>query len=312
MTGMRFDDSVVNGFSPVSIAAMLELDLVARDRFRSRYNQPNVYGALFGGQIVAQALAAADVTVGEEREVHSLHAYFLRAGKNSAPIDFDVERVRDGRRFSSRRVLAIQDSKTLLSMDCSYRVAMQGYSHQRDTALLLNPDAGIDKAYLAAAAPPEMQEFLAAFVGHYPIDMRISSPMGYLETTPDAKRHYWLRAPGSENIDDPRRHRQILAFLSDFMLAGAPLIPHTIAIPGPHVFVASLDHALWIHRPVRCDEWLLFETDSPSAEGGVNMARALVYDRQGRLVASVAQEVLQLPTDRGTLGSPAGAGPADK
>ncbi len=292
----RFDETPM-GTTPVSIATMLEMDRIAPDRFRNRYNQPNLYRALFGGQIVAQALAAADATIGDDRRVHSLHAYFLRAGENENPVEFAVERVRDGNRFSTRRVIALQHGKTLLSMDCSYRVPLPGFSHQRDTALPLSPDDAMSEEAFIAAAPEKLQQFLPAFLAHYPIEIRIPSPVAYFETVPEAKRHYWLRAPGTSHVEDPMVHRQILAFLSDFMFVGVPLSRHTMALPGPHVFVASLDHSLWFHRPVRCDDWLLFETEGPSAEAGVNMARGLVYDREGRLVASMAQEALQLPAD---------------
>ncbi|WP_313805966.1 acyl-CoA thioesterase domain-containing protein [Sphingobium sp.] len=126
-----------------------------------------------------------------------------------------------------------------------------------------------------------------------PDRVRVPDRSGYLDPVADAKRHYWLRAPGAERVDDPAVQRQIFAFLSDFMFAGVPLSRHTVALPGPHLFVASLDHCIWFHRDMRCDDWLLFETEGPNAENGVNMARGLVYNRAGELVASLAQEALQ-------------------
>jgi acyl-CoA thioesterase-2 len=277
------------------LPALLALDLVAPDRFRNRLNEENAYALVFGGQIVAQALSAADATVAG-RSVHSLHGYFLRAGSAGRRVDFRVERVRDGGRFSTRRVVATQDDAVLFTMDCSYRVELDGFDHQQPSSVAFEPENAIDFADLARSGRTDLLPFVEAFAGPKAIEVRIPEEAGFLRAGIRTRRHYYLRVPSAASSDDPTLHRRILAYLTDFLLPGAPLVPYLTPLPGPHLFVASLDHAIWFHRPVRVDDWLLFETESPSAQGAVNLARALVYDRAGRLVASVVQESLQLAT----------------
>ncbi|MGK2908279.1 MAG: acyl-CoA thioesterase [Sphingobium sp.] len=292
----RYDASIHDQAWTHDVPTLLEMEEVGPDRFRNRHNQRNVYRTLFGGQIVAQALVAADRTV-PGRIIHSLHSYFLRAGVDSDPIDYQVERTRDGGRFSTRRVEAWQGDQRLFTMDCSYRTPIKGFSHYRLSPIPFQPEGAIDGAVFAEMLAAEGLNHGALFTGHYPIEVRIPDRRGFLDRNEEGRRHYWLRAPGAERIDDPAGQRQILAFLSDFMFAGAPLTPHTIALPGPHLFVASLDHSIWFHRDMRCDDWLLFETEGPNAENGVNLARGLIYNRAGELVASIAQEALQYPVD---------------
>lgn len=291
-----FDKGVFDRKWAQDIVSLLEMDEVAPDLFRNRYNQPNAYSALFGGQIVAQALQAADRTA-QGRVIHSLHSYFLRAGSAASMIDFHVERTRDGKRFSTRRVVARQSGQVIFTMECSYRTPIDGFSHYRPMSVPFDPENALDENAFDAAIGVENRQYSALFKGHYPIEIRLPGLAGYLDSVPDAKRHYWLRAPGAERVDDAATHRQIFAFLSDFMFAGAPLSPHTVALPGPHLFVASLDHCIWFHRDMRCDDWLLFETEGPNAENGVNLARGFVYNRAGELVATLAQEALQYQVD---------------
>ncbi|HUD95030.1 acyl-CoA thioesterase [Sphingobium sp.] len=292
----KYDASLYDAQWSKDIPELLMLDEVGPDIFRNRDNQRNAYRALFGGQIVAQALAAADRTA-PDRNVHSLHAYFLRAGMDHESIDYRVHRLRDGGRFSTRRVEAWQKEQLILTMDASYRLPVAGFSHYRASPIDFDPEAAMDQATFRALQAEDGQIYGALFGGHYPIDVRLPGKSGFLERNATGKRHYWLRAPGAERIEDPMVQRQILAFLSDYMFAGAPLSQHTVALPGPHLFVASLDHCLWFHRDVRCDDWLLFETDGPNAQDGVNLARGFIYNRVGELVASMAQEALQYPVD---------------
>lgn len=292
----RFDTGMFEQKWTQDIVDLLEMDEIAPDLYRNRHNQPNAYRALFGGQIVAQALRAADLTA-EGRSVHSLHCYFLRGGREASPIDFAVERTRDGARFSTRRVVARQDGQIIFTMQCSYRVPIDGFSHYRPMSVAFEPEKGMDERAFDSMLGEANQRYAVLFKGRYPVELRLPGPAGFLERVPDAKRHYWLRAPGAERVDDPAVHRQIFAFLSDFMFAGAPLSRHTVALPGPHLFVASLDHCVWFHRDMRCDDWLLFETEGPNAQNGVNMARGHVYNRAGELVASLAQEALQYPVE---------------
>lgn len=275
---------------------LLTLEQEAPDRFRSRFNEANSYAALFGGQLVGQAAAAADATV-EQQELHSLHCHFLRSGSPERPLHLQVERVRDGRRFSNRRVSIAQDGAVLAAVTCSYRARLSGFEHQLSAETRTGPEDAIDAAELARSGDPDLFPFMRRFAEPQSIELRIPSEQGFLRTAPEARRHYWLRAPSLAGVDDPRVHRQALAYLSDFLVSGAALVPHAVPLPGPHVFVASLDHAVWFHRPFRCDDWLLFETDSPSTSSGVALSRGEVYDRAGTLVASLAQESMQQPLD---------------
>lgn len=278
------------------IPTLLEMDEVAPDLFRNRHNQRNFYRALFGGQIVAQAMRAADHTA-PERTIHSLHCYFLRGGTDTGPIEYAVERTRDGARFSTRRVVARQAGQTIFTMECSYRTPVNGFSHYRPMSVPFEPEKALDETTFEQMLGEADRRYAALFRRGYPIEVRMPGRPGFVDTVAQGKRHYWLRAPGAERVDDPAVHRQIFAFLSDFLFAGAPLVRHTVALPGPHLFVASLDHCIWFHRDMRCDDWLLFETEGPNAENGVNMARGLVYNRAGELVASLAQEALQYPVE---------------
>lgn len=278
------------------LADLLTLVPDGPDRFRSRFNEANSYSALFGGQLVAQAAAAADVTV-EQQELHSLHCHFLRSGSPDQPLHLRVERVRDGRRFSNRRVSIIQDRSVLAAVTCSYRAPLSGFEHQLPARATAGPEDAIDAGDLARSGDPRLLPFMRRFAEPQPIELRIPSEQGFLCTAPEARRHYWLRAPSLAGVNDSRLHRQALAYLSDFLASGAALVPHAVPLPGPHVFVTSLDHAVWFHRPVRCDDWLLFETDSPSTSCGVALSRGQVYDRAGTLVASLAQESMQQSLD---------------
>ncbi|MFN3727663.1 MAG: acyl-CoA thioesterase [Allosphingosinicella sp.] len=278
------------------MADLLALEPDGADRFRSRFNEPNSYAALFGGQLVAQAAAAADATV-DGQELHSLHCHFLRAGTPERRLRFEVDRVREGRRFSNRHVRISQNGAMLAAVTCSYRAGLSGFEHQAQAEARLGPEAAIDAGELARSGDPDLLPFMLRFAMPQPIELRMPGEEAFLCPGTQPRRHYWLRVPSLAGVDDARLHRQALAYLSDFLLSGAALVPHTIPLPGPHVFVTSLDHVLWLHRPVRCDDWLLFETDSPSTSGGVALSRGLVYDRAGALVASIAQEAMQLPLE---------------
>lgn len=274
------------------ILDLLDLNQGDGDRFFSVTNENNVYNILFGGQILAQALAAADRTVGD-RAVHSLHCYFIRAGQADQPVEYAVERLRDGGRFSMRRVVVRQGDSMLASIDCSYRVPLQGVSHQTPPGATLSAEGAIDIEDLLRSGREDLAPLASLFSGHHPVEVRIPGEKGFFQRGDTPERHYWLRAPGLDRAQPAQVHRQALAFMSDLLLSGAPLVPHTVALPGPHLVSVSLDHALWFHRPVRADGWLLFETFSPSAEGGANLACARVYDETGALVATAAQESFQ-------------------
>ena len=250
---------------------------------------------VFGGQVIGQALVAAERTV-DGRAPHSLHAYFLLPGDAAASIVYQVDRVRDGRSFSARRVQAIQHGRPILSMIASFQVAESGLEHAAPMPPAPPPEGLVPASaqierWLAEAAPvaPNVSESLRA---HGAIEFRPVEPRNPLRPSPaEPRQALWFRAV-DRLPDDPRLHRCLLAYASDFHLLGTALRPHGRTWYQPSMVVASIDHALWFHRPARVDEWLLYAMDSPSSQSSRGLARGAVYDRAGRLVASVAQEGL--------------------
>ncbi len=248
---------------------------------------------VFGGQVLGQALSAAQQTVDPARAAHSLHAYFLRAGDVQAPIVYNVERTRDGGSFSSRRVVAIQHGRPILDGAISFQIEERGLEHQTAMPAVpmpekLSPLAPIPAEKLAAL-PEKVQRWLGRDL---PIEFREVQPMDRLapEKRPPAQ-YIWFRL-AAPIVDTPALHRALLAFASDFNLIGTATLPHGISLATHHMQMASLDHALWFHRPFRMDEWLLYACDSPTAQGARGFARGQVFTRDGRLVASSAQEGL--------------------
>ena len=248
---------------------------------------------VFGGQVLGQSLSAAQHTVDDDRTVHSIHAYFLRAGDITAPIVFDVDRSRDGHSFSVRRVTAIQHGQPILVFAASFQKNEPGVEHQFHIPEVPQPED------IPAPEPisPEVMAGLSAKMQRWlsrmgPFDMRPVYPRD--ELNPSKRPPYqqvWFRL--NERIgDDANLHRAMLAYASDFYLLGTTTFPHAISYYQPNVQMASLDHALWFHRPFRIDDWLLYALDSPSASGARGLARGSIYTRDGTLVASVAQEGL--------------------
>ena len=248
---------------------------------------------VFGGQVLGQALSAAQQTVDDARAVHSLHAYFLRAGDINAPIVFDVDRGRDGHSFSVRRVTAIQHGKPILVFASSFQKHEDGVSHQFHIPEVPQPE----DVEPPAPPSPEVLSHLSAKMQRWlsrmgPFEMRPVYPRDELK--PSKRPPYqqvWFRLSGPIG-DDVNLHRAMLAYASDFYLLGTSTFPHGISYYQPTVQMASLDHALWFHRPFRIDDWLLYSLDSPSASGARGLARGSIYTRDGVLVASVAQEGL--------------------
>ncbi len=248
---------------------------------------------VFGGQVLGQALAAAQRTVDAEREAHSLHAYFLRAGDIEAPIVYNVERTRDGGSFSSRRVVAIQHGQPILNGSISFQTFEQGVEHQTSMPEVPAPE-DIEPLH---PLPPEEVARLPVKLQRW---MGIDGPFQFRQVLPRDERHPSKRPPIqhiwfklSSPIDDSAiLHRALLAYASDFHLIGTATLPHGISYLTNNVQMASLDHALWFHRPFRVDEWLLYSFDSPTAQGGRGLARGQIFSRDGRLVASTAQEGL--------------------
>ncbi|HBK55212.1 MAG TPA: acyl-CoA thioesterase II [Xanthomonadales bacterium] len=246
---------------------------------------------VFGGQVLGQALSAAQRTVEPDRAVHSLHAYFLRAGDVGSPIVYDVDRTRDGKSFSVRRVSAIQHGQPILVFAASFQRPEPGAEHQISMPEVPAPDELPEPEPLApevmARLPAKLQRWLSR---RGPFEFRPVYPRNELQPSKQPPyQQVWFRL-GARIGDDPAQHRSLLAYASDFHLIGTTTFPHGISYLQPNVQMASLDHALWFHRPFRIDQWLLYACDSPTAQGARGLARGLIYDTAGRLVAATAQE----------------------
>ncbi|MBX3724643.1 MAG: acyl-CoA thioesterase II [Xanthomonadales bacterium] len=248
---------------------------------------------VFGGQVLGQALSAAQQTVDTARVVHSMHAYFLRAGDNEKPIVYEVENTRDGGSFSARRVVAIQHGKPIFVCTASFQVVEDGAEHQQRMPEVPGPDDLSPQPPYPAEALEQVPAKLRRWLMRAgPFEFRHVWPRD--EVDPPKRpplQHVWFRLAGQVD-DDPVLHRSLLAYASDFHLIGTATLPHGISYLHPNVQMASLDHALWFHRPFRADQWLLYSCDSPSAQGARGLARGSIYRHDGVLVASTAQEGL--------------------
>ncbi len=252
---------------------------------------------VFGGQVLGQALRAASATVPDGRMVHSLHAYFLRRGDCTAPIIYNVDRSRDGKSFTSRRVVAIQRGEQIFNMAASFQIEEAGFDHQIAMPEVPPPEALPDATAQLRALLQQMPERLPARVRRFietprPFEFRVVQEIDYLKPRKQPPlRQAWFRAVGRVP-DDEMLHRCLLAYVSDFYLLDTATLPHGTSFLHTKLIMASIDHAMWFHRPLRVDEWLLYALDSPSASGARGFARASVFARDGRLVASTAQEGL--------------------
>jgi acyl-CoA thioesterase-2 len=270
---------------------LLELEQLEVNLFRGASRDiggPQV----FGGQVLGQALSAAAATV-EGRVVHSLHAYFLRRGDCTAPIVYEVDRSLDGHSFANRRVVAIQHGQQIFNMTASFQVAESGFDHQMAMPQVTPPedlpDSDGPPAQLLARLPERVRRF---FEQPRPFEFRAVQPIEYLHPRREAPaREIWFRAVGALP-EDEMLHRRLLAYVSDFFLLDTATLPHGTSLLRPNLVMASIDHAMWFHRPLRVDDWLLYAMESPSASGARGFARASVFARDGRLVASAAQEGL--------------------
>ncbi|MCE1178932.1 MAG: acyl-CoA thioesterase II [Micrococcales bacterium] len=251
------------------------------------------HGRVFGGQVLAQTVMAAGLTMRDveaehgPRPIHSLHAYFIRPGDDTQPIQFAVERMRDGASFSARRVHAIQFGKPILSMSCSFQAPADGVDHQDEMPDVPGPDGLASAAELAAAVDGTR----ARHIESRPIEQRHVEGFMWVDQGQErtATQHVWMRAAGSLP-DDPLIHAAVLAYASDFALLEPVLRKHGLVWSDPRLRVASLDHAMWFHRDVRADDWLLYTHHSPSAQGGRGLSRGRMFATDGTLACSVAQE----------------------
>ncbi|MGV9303479.1 acyl-CoA thioesterase [Nonomuraea sp. NPDC003727] len=274
---------------------LLDLEQIELDIFRGRSPEERIQ-RVFGGQVAAQALVAAGRTVPKDRNVHSLHAYFIRPGDPSIPIVYNVERVRDGRSFTTRRVVAVQHGKAIFTMSASFHIHEEGVHHQ----------AAVMPQVQAPEMLPTFQSRMLELVGDdsqwkewlarpRPVDARYVSPLTW-EAYKDpslrsAENNVWFRYD-ADLPDDPLLHVVLAAYASDFTLVDTVLLAHGLAWGASNVSGASLDHAMWFHRPFRADEWLLYAQESPWSGGARGLARGQMFTSSGDLAVSVVQECM--------------------
>lgn len=282
----RSDGVMAGQLALDDLVALLDLERLELNLFRG-VSPPYSPTRVFGGQVAGQAVVAAGRTVEPDRAVHSLHSYFLRPGDPRVPIIFDVERIRDGRSFTTRRVRAVQHGEVIFTLSASFQLAQPGVEHA-------------DEAPVGVPAPdelPGLDEWLRGertFLSGVPrpLDLRfVEAPLWTSRRGPatDEPQRVWMRADGALP-DDPKLHVCLLTYASDLTLLASVLAPHRF--PMSEVALASLDHAMWFHQPFRADEWLLYECRSPSASGSRGLATGRFFTRDGRLVATAVQEGL--------------------
>jgi acyl-CoA thioesterase II len=271
---------------------LLDLEPIEVNIYRG-HNRDIGSGRVFGGQVLAQSLVAAQRTVDSERIAHSVQGYFILSGDLKAPIVYFVDRLRDGKSFTTRRVTAIQHGRAIFNMSASFHVRESGLEHQLPMPDVPPPESLPSELDVirehAAEIPEQLREVLTQ---DRPIDFR---PVGFVDPfSPKPSppiRHMWMRANGAMP-DETLAHQAVLCYASDYALLGAALQPHGRSVRNPDLQVASLDHTLWLHRECRIDDWLLYAIDSPIAYGARAFARGTIFTKDGKLAASVAQEGL--------------------
>lgn len=276
-----------------NVLETLNLEKLEENLFRGVSPQVG-WQRVFGGQVIGQALVAALRTVDPGRLAHSLHGYFIRPGDPKVPIVYQVERYRDGKSFTTRNVVAIQHGAPIFTMAASFHAEEEGFEHQLPMPEVPAPEElPSEKEFLSEFADRMPENMRRYFTRERPIELRPTDPLHYLEPARGMPpvQNVWIRAsaplPDSHTV-----HQCVLAYASDMTLLDTSLVAHGRHLFDNDLMLASLDHALWFHRPVRADEWLLYAQDSPSASGARGMNRGLIYTRDGRLVATVAQEGL--------------------
>ena len=274
-----------------ALLSILDLEPLEHNLFRGLSPQTQ-WQRVFGGQVIGQALVAASRTV-DKSEAHSLHAYFLRPGDPRLPIIYEVDRIRDGSSFATRRVMAIQHGKAIFSMSASFHCKEEGLEHTSKMPDVPGPDALPSEAELKARFIDQLPAVIRAYWEEArPIEIRPVDFARFVSNKPGPPRQYvWMRATGTLP-DDPRLHQCVLGYASDFFLLDTALIAHGRHIFDPDLFLASLDHAMWFHNPFRADQWLLYAMDSPFSGHARGFNRGQVFTESGTLVASTAQEGL--------------------
>ena len=273
---------------------LLNLEEIDLNLYRGQnYQAP--WGRVFGGQVLGQALHAAYETVPDNRIAHSLHGYFILTGDVSKPVLYDMETLRDGGSFTTRRVTAKQHGKAIFNLAASFKTPRKGLDHQIEMPQVPPPEELKSDIELIEGYKESNPKLYKAFSNERPIEFRPVEQMDYLnQEKKEPFRHVWLKAKG-QLPDDLRSHQEVLAYASDYNLLGTSLLPHRDEAMYGTYFLASLDHAMWFHRPFRVDEWLLYVLDSPSASNSLGFNRGSIFNRDGVLVASVTQEGLMAP-----------------
>jgi acyl-CoA thioesterase-2 len=274
---------------PSDLLAILDLEQIEVNIFRGRSPDESVQ-RVFGGQVAGQAMVAAGQTVPTERSVHSLHAYFLRPGDPTIPIVYEVDRIRDGKSFTTRRVVAVQHGRAIFHLSASFQIGEPGVEHQAEMPEVPDPESvpTLTERREALGLPPS-----PVFDRPRPIDLRYVDDPPWLPTGRHRRQNtqrVWLKAHGAMP-DDPLMHQCAVTYASDLTLLDSAMLANGLTWDDERkVQIASLDHAMWFHRPFRADEWLLYAQDSPSARGGRGLTRGMIFKQDGTLVASVAQE----------------------
>lgn len=279
-------------FSAADLVALLDLEPLEHNIYRGQ-NRDIGTRRIYGGQVLAQALVAAQRTVDDDRPVHSMHGYFILAGDLSVPVVYFVDRLRDGGSFTTRRVTAIQHGQAIFNLAASFHRHEEGLSHQLEMPDVPPPEEVRPELDVIRARADEIPEGLRPILTQdRPLDFR---PVGdedpFDSSVREARRAMWVKTTGPLD-DDPLHHRAVLAYASDYGLIVTALRPHGRTVRSRDMMVASLDHSIWFHRPFRIDEWLLYVVDAPVSSGGRGFARGTYFTRDGELVASVAQEGL--------------------
>lgn len=299
----RLDDAIgldsesLMSHSLADLLTRLDLQQIETDVFSGTSPQAG-FVRVFGGLVVAQALMAVSRTV-PERPPHSLHSYFLLPGDPAKPITYEVERLRDGGSFSSRRCVAKQDGRTIFALTASFQTLEDGFDFAPTMPDVPKPEALLDLAGLKAALGDHLPEGVRRYLERErPIDLRIVDlkrfaprPAG---APPRTGQKIWMRAKGALP-DDPAIHRGVLAYLSDMTLLDVSLVPHDSSVFDGKVQAASLDHAIWFHRPFRADEWMLYDAEAQSTQGARGLCRGRLFSASGQLIATTMQEGLIRP-----------------
>ena len=275
------------------LVEQLGLERIEADLFRGQ-SQDLGWGTVFGGQVLGQALSAAVQTVPSDRHVHSLHAYFLRPGAVDRPIVYEVDRIRDGSSFTTRRVVAVQNGKAIFNLAASFQKHEDGFEHADAMPEAPPPESmPTEREHIAKYAARLPKFFRERALAERPFEMRQVNEDDdpFLPEARPASRMVWLRTTG-KLPDDQALHCYLLAYASDYSFLTTALLPHGVSWLTPGMQVASLDHVMWFHQPFRVDEWLLHVVDSPSAHGARGLVRGRIFSQDGRLVASTAQEGL--------------------